>query len=776
MIGASKILTVSYGTFSCTLEGFDEPFNTMKAIAEYFRDLAAEDRYFGAEPPTPDAAMLHKIAEREIQRRVEAKIQDNGVILRAADADDAPQSDRPTAPSLLAEPARLAPTVSDRPTLDGNGDSAAERLARLRANQTKPDPIAAPEPAAVQILPVAAVDQPYDDDYDDEQASDDAGVSVLDSYAALTATAPVEDLYITDDSGFEDFSLAEEVQPPAAQADQDAASHEAESDELSDMVDDQPEADAAPLIEEAVQDSEQIEPENHEVAASAEMLLADSLDDSAETVEAETDAVGYYDPKNADQLIEDADQDTATDDDDSIARMLASVGSATATAEVEDYDDEATQVLDHDADVSALIAADTAEPDAPTEHAEESTLSAEQALAEALGIDAPQARAMIEDDDIAALDEEPAEKPLRARARVIKVRRIQPVQPAAPAPNAETSLLSDEAEAALQAELAALEEDAPVDTAESAPQTVRPTRPTRPVRPETAQAVATDTDDTALSASLRGLMDDTASDDAETATQAQDSRHVLTDLSEDDAVSRLMAQTNTAMDDPESRRRTMAISHLKAAVAATEADRQVLAANPAKPQPDRKDIYRNDLDSVVRIKPTDAPRADRPSPLVLVSEQRIDRVKAADAPRVVMPTRPTRVITPAAAFGAQDSLVGGDLDEDDSLSAEEASANLFSAGQSFADFAEQLGAESLHDLLEAAAVYCAQILGRPQFSRPMVMSQINTLPQAEDHKLEEQLRAFGTLMREGRITKVKRGAFAVTDRSPLLAEALRNAS
>ena len=222
-------------------------------------------------------------------------------------------------------------------------------------------------------------------------------------------------------------------------------------------------------------------------------------------------------------------------------------------------------------------------------------------------------------------------------------------------------------------------------------------------------------------------------------------RAMLTDTSieeDTESVERLVDKTDTAMEEPEGNRRRSAIAHLRAAVAATRADR-ILGFG--KKTVNEEEPYREDLADAVRPrrpKITEArsarPAPVRPAPLKLVAEQRIDTDAASDA----TPVRPRRVTRNVDPVETADTLTGSDT--------------------GFAEFAENQGAHTLPELLEAAAAYMSFVEGHDQFSRPQLMTKL-LQAEGEASSREERLRSFGQLLRNGKIEKKGGGRFAASD-------------
>jgi hypothetical protein len=245
---------------------------------------------------------------------------------------------------------------------------------------------------------------------------------------------------------------------------------------------------------------------------------------------------------------------------------------------------------------------------------------------------------------------------------------------------------------------------------------------------------------------------------------------------DEDIASRLMEEATSKLEGAENRRRFSAISHLKAAVAATVADRKLKVndapADPAMAPEDETDAYRDDLSKAVRPRrpvgdasgTTRRPVIEtRQPPLVLVSEQRVDRPEDTRTDASVI--RPRRITSGNLALTDDDDIL--DPEADRPLTPEEA--------RSFADFADRMGATSLPDLLEAAAAYTASVEGRPHFSRPQILKKVAYVADDGDYSREDGLRSFGMLLRQGKIQKVRRGQFALADSSRYIAEARRAA-
>lgn len=688
MVNTNKILTVSYGTFSCTLEGFDDSFGTMKAIAEYFRDLAADDRYFGAEPPSPDAEMLARIAEREISRRVEAHRDENTFVLRAdpasllpmatkpvAKAPEAPATEvkAPAAAPVADEPAakpevvrpikEASPVAEARPETSIAGLSAlvAESQASHEADDTlpeatpRPEPVAATRQATADPDSVAAKLQRIRD-----------VVSKHDGENGYSEDEHAEDFLTEDEDATEEFLSSAQADIEAALA-ADAAADAAEAERL--------EAE-----------------EKAKAEAEAEAAQAKAEAEAKAKADAEIKAQKAAEAAEAAQNTPDT-----TDDEDDIAALL-----------------------------DKLSASDSAGETDPAN-------------------DAPKPEAFVGDED--------GEAPLRAR--VIKMKKtdfeaaladglIEEEQDETTA-----SSLSPEDEADLMRELAAVEAEATQGSKSQAAHFDEADEDDDYDSYNEADfdedAHDEDYDDEELSAAtgadtagnLFSDEDDATENTVSSAVRAVRSAR-LVDASTDDQMGRILDKTNTKLEEDEGRGRRNAIAHLRAAVQATEAERNMggdLGADGRDTE-----VYRDDLETAVRPRRPVAtqgaarPDARRPAPLKLVAEQRID------TPQREGPVRPRRV-------KVTQTLVHNE--------APKGSAD-------FAEYIEKVGAQNLGEVLEAAASYMAFVEGQDAFSRPQLMSKLSGTEHADTSR-EDRLRSFGQLLRAGKIRKLGGGRFEASE-------------
>lgn len=807
MVHNNKVLTVSYGTFSCTLEGFEDSFDTMKAIAEYFRDLAADDRYFGAEPPQPDAEMLARIAQREIARQVEARTSEEGIHLRAASTVATPASVLPgTIPATASETQQVEaedPIETDAPS-QADEPSAMPVDADMEMAEVAPHDVVTEEQETEH--PVSSL--PESNSNEEQSASSAAKQDPV--FAQLedapTAQQPLDQADLTSEHTAEASVSIEEDDLTGSDAEaeiwgvKDALTDASAAEDNEDVFVPEPEEEPTPVAESIAQKLQRI----RAVVAKSPAPEEDFTEDQH--------AEAY--PKENSYLEEAARdlEDMLSDDADGEKTQPAVADAELPTSKESDADDlSATSVMDQISDQLDEAGAENDEVEEDHSESEGRTDALVAAIAEAVASDvSPEStqdaqidsssneKERIAEEELPAEDTVPQEDnaepaPRQPRGRVIRVRRAQSLVDAASdvvdatasdveaevtpdeitpepiaQPAARVGTLSDEDEADLMAELAAVEADLRAATEGEIEETdeldgrlglagEQDQSLTQDVEQEPTFALKSNADeDEGFALETLGLDEVPTLDDGSagmTEPTAQSAAGLLSnEAALDGDLSRLMAEADDKLGDAESAESRETYNQLRAAVAAAQADKDVTAQDSEEV---RAQAYREDLASAVRPRrPVSRPAAksgrpgttDRPAPLQLVAEQRIDAEEAESspsaaeaAPNEAAPVRPRRVTSGLMGRGGAG---GGDTKD-----------------SAFEAFAREQGAVELIDLLEAAASYLIDVEGRENFTRPQLLGKVRGLDAHTDLTREDSLRAFGQLLRDGKIDRSANGRF-----------------
>ncbi len=222
---------------------------------------------------------------------------------------------------------------------------------------------------------------------------------------------------------------------------------------------------------------------------------------------------------------------------------------------------------------------------------------------------------------------------------------------------------------------------------------------------------------------------------------------------------RILSRAERQLSDPGVARRRAAMAHLKAAVAATEAQRTLDGDEPA-PQ-DAAAPFREEWAAAARPQ---AERSERPAPppLRLVASQRVDATRdpeeAAARPAALDPAEERQGMMPPLRPAGE-----APTRPESPLVAVEPPAAAVPSDTSFAAFAARAGATaSLPDLIEAAASWLHVVRGEAEASRSQLLRlAAEVLPEPPNR--EDALRIFGALLRQGRLARIEGGRFRVGD-------------
>lgn len=233
----------------------------------------------------------------------------------------------------------------------------------------------------------------------------------------------------------------------------------------------------------------------------------------------------------------------------------------------------------------------------------------------------------------------------------------------------------------------------------------------------------------------------------------------------DDAISRILSHTDAALNQPEHRRQQDAFAQLKAAVAATEAARQL--GDDGSPQHRPSEAYRHDLGEFAAAADPQDPEQDTDQDANQDGTAPTGPAARANDPAGGQrndPAAPPRNPPPLRLVASQRADISPEILPDPaSQRLRQIAAKARDAAQPvmrFAQFADEYAATDLEDQIEAAAAYISFVMAQADFSRPQVMKLVQSLTQSEISR-EDGLRCFGRLLRKNRIIKLDNGRFTV---------------